>query len=169
MILTYKNNTPQLAPDVFVADGCHIIGDVQIGAGSSIWFNTVVRGDVHEIRIGEKTNIQDNSVIHVTTGKHGTYVGNEVTAGHRVIIHGCRIEDRALIGMGAVVMDGANIGEEALVGAGSVVTPGTQIPPRVLAVGSPCKVVRDLKEAEIQLLKVSALHYYELAQSYRAK
>lgn len=166
MVTSFENKTPQLGKDVFIAQGAHVIGDVQIGQGSSIWFNTVVRGDVHYIRIGERTNIQDNSVVHVTGGVHPTVVGHEVTAGHRVIIHGCTIEDRALIGMGAVVMDGAVIGRETIIGAGSVVTPGTQIPPRVLALGSPCKVVRDLKQNEIQFLEGSALHYFELAKKY---
>lgn len=167
MIYEFQNKKPQIEKDVFVAPGAHVIGDVVLGEGANIWFNTVVRGDVFPIRIGARTNIQDNSVVHVTGGVHATTVGEEVTVGHRVIVHGCTIGDRALIGMGSVVMDGAVIGEEALIGAGAVVTPGTQIPPRVLALGSPCKVVRDLKEHEIQFLKASALHYVELAGQYR--
>jgi carbonic anhydrase/acetyltransferase-like protein (isoleucine patch superfamily) len=166
MIANFENKAPQLGKEVFIAEGAHVIGDVHIGAGSSIWFNSVVRGDVHFIRIGERTNIQDNSVVHVTGGVHPTVVGNEVTVGHRVILHGCTIEDRALIGMGAVVMDGAVIGRETIIGAGAVVTPGTKIPPRVLALGSPCKVVRELNKEEIQFLEGSALHYYELAKKY---
>lgn len=165
-LIPFENTTPQLGSDVFVAPGVQIIGDVHIGSGSSIWFNTVIRGDVHHIRIGERTNIQDNSVIHVTSGTHPTLIGNEVTAGHRVIIHGCTIADRVLIGMGAVVMDGAQIGEETLIGAGSLVAPGTEIPPRVLALGSPCRVKRDLRPEEIQRLQVSALHYRDLASRY---
>ncbi len=163
---SFQNQFPLMGPEVFIAPGAHVIGDVQIGTGSSIWFNTVVRGDVHYIRIGERTNIQDNSVIHVNGGTHPTVIGNEVTAGHRVILHGCTIEDRALIGMGAVVLDGATVGEEALIGAGSLVAPGTQIPPRVLALGSPCRVKRDLSPEEIQRLRASALHYQELAKKY---
>jgi len=165
-LIPFENLTPQLGNDVFVAPGVQIIGDVHIGWGSSIWFNTVIRGDVHHIRIGERTNIQDNSVIHVTSGTHPTLVGNEVTAGHRVILHGCTIADRVLIGMGAVVMDGAQIGEESLIGAGSLVAPGTEIPPRVLALGSPCRVKRDLRPEEIQRLTASALHYRDLASRY---
>jgi carbonic anhydrase/acetyltransferase-like protein (isoleucine patch superfamily) len=166
MISSFEDKTPRLGEEVFIAEGAHVIGDVVIGSGSSIWFNTVVRGDVHYIRIGERTNIQDNSVVHVTGGIHPTVVGNEVTAGHRVIIHGCTIEDRALIGMGAVVMDGVVVGRESIIGAGAVVTPGTKIPPRVLALGSPCKVVRELKPQEIQFLEGSALHYCGISKKY---
>ena len=166
MIHSYLNQSPKIAEGVFLAPGCHIIGDVEIGEESSIWFNTVVRGDVFPIRIGKRTNIQDNSVLHVTSGTHATHVGDEVTAGHRVIIHGCTIHDRALIGMGSVIMDGAVIGEEAIIGAGSLITPGTEIPPRVLAVGSPCRVKRELRPEEIQFLEGSALHYAEMASNY---
>ena len=166
MIHPFNNKWPVLLDEVFVADGAEVIGDVQIGKGSSIWFNSVVRGDVHYIRIGERTNIQDQSVIHVTSGTHPTMVGDEVTVGHRVILHGCRVQRRALIGMGAIVLDEAVIGEESFIGAGSLVTPGTVIPPRVLALGSPCRVKRDLTAQEIQNLELSALHYYELAQAY---
>lgn len=166
MLHRFENKVPQLGEGTYAAPGAHIIGDVVIGAGSSIWFNTVVRGDVHFIRIGERTNIQDNSVVHVTSGVHPTVVGNEVTAGHRVILHGCTIEDRSLIGMGAVIMDGAVVGAGSIVGAGSVVTPGTQIPPGVLALGTPCKVLRALKESEIKFLEASALHYFDLAKKY---
>lgn len=166
MIHSYENKKPKIAKGVFIAPGAHVIGEVVLGEQVSIWFNTVVRGDVNHIQIGSRTNIQDNSVVHVTTATHPTVVGKEVTAGHRVILHGCTIEDRALIGMGAVVMDGAVVGEEALIGAGSVVTPGTVIPPRVLAVGAPCKPLRELREEEIQFFKVSALHYCEIAENY---
>lgn len=167
MIHTYQEKTPQLNEGVFIAPGAHIIGDVSIGEGSSIWFNTVVRGDVFSIVIGENSNIQDNSLIHVTGGKHATKIGNEVTAGHRVILHGCDISDRVLIGMGAIVMDGVHIGKDTIIGAGSLVTPGTKIPQGVLALGSPCRVLRDLKKEELLHLKESALNYRELAASYQ--
>ena len=166
MIAPFENKSPELGAEVFVAEGAHVIGDVHIGKGSSVWFNTVIRGDVHFIRIGERTNIQDNSVVHVTGGTHPTLIGDEVTAGHRVILHGCIVEDRALIGMGAVVMDGAVVGRESIIGAGSVVTPGTKIPSGVLALGSPCKVVRPLKDEERQFLEGSAAHYCGLAKKY---
>lgn len=168
MILPFQNKWPVLEEGVFVAEGAQVIGDVVVGKGSSIWFNTVVRGDVHYIRIGCRTNIQDNSVIHVTTGKHPTVVGDEVTVGHRVLLHGCRVQDRALIGMGSVVLDGVVIGEESFIGAGSLVTPGTEIPPRVLALGSPCKVKRELTPEEIRQLKESADSYFDLSRKYLA-
>jgi len=166
MIHPYKNQWPILGEKVFIAEGAQVIGDVEIGEGSSVWFNTVVRGDVFPIRIGKKVNIQDNSVMHVTGGVHSTTLEDEVTVGHRVILHGCTVKRLALIGMGSVILDGAVIGEESFIGAGSLVTPGTQIPPRVLALGSPCKVKRDLTEAELQSLKLSAEHYFQLAQDY---
>ncbi len=167
MIYSYQEKWPLIEPDVFIAEGAHVIGDVTIGSGSSIWFNTVVRGDVYYIRIGKMTNIQDNCVVHVTSGTHATIVGDEVTVGHRVILHGCKIQNRALIGMGSVLLDGAEIGEESLIAAGSVVTPGTVVPPRVLAMGAPCKVKRELTSEEIGKLKESAEHYFELAKGYR--
>jgi carbonic anhydrase/acetyltransferase-like protein (isoleucine patch superfamily) len=166
MLHSYEHKKPSIAKGVFIAPGAHVIGDVTLGEGASVWFNTVIRGDVHSIRIGRRSNIQDNSVVHVTTGTHATVVGDEVTVGHRVILHGCTVEDRALIGMGSVVLDGAVIGAEALIGAGSIVTPGTVIPPRVLALGSPCRVVRNLKPHEIQALAASAEHYHQLANKY---
>jgi len=166
MIFPYQDQWPTLADQVFIAEGAHVIGDVQIGEGSSVWFNSVVRGDVFPIRIGKRVNIQDNSVIHVTGGVHSTTIEDEVTVGHRVILHGCTVRRLALIGMGSIILDGAVVGEESFIGAGSLVTPGTQIPPRVLALGSPCKVKRDLSEQEIQQLQLSAEHYYQLAQDY---
>ncbi|HCU25938.1 MAG TPA: gamma carbonic anhydrase family protein [Deltaproteobacteria bacterium] len=169
MLHPYQDKWPQLGEEVFLAEGSQVIGDVEIGDGSSIWFNTVLRGDVFPIRIGKKTNIQDNSVIHVTVGMHSAVIEDEVTVGHRVILHGCRVKRRALIGMGSVLLDGAEIGEESLIGAGSLVTPGTVIPPRSLALGSPCRVIRPLREEEIQKLLVSAEHYCELARSYLRK
>ena len=166
VIHPYQNKWPVLEEGVFVAEGAQVIGDVVLGKGSSLWFNAVVRGDVHYIRIGARTNIQDNSVIHVTSGTHPTIVGDEVTVGHRVILHGCRVQDRALVGMGSIILDGAVLGEESFIGAGSLVTHGTEIPPRVLALGSPCKVKRDLTPEEIRHLKESAQNYFELAQRY---
>ncbi|HKY62906.1 MAG TPA: gamma carbonic anhydrase family protein [bacterium] len=166
MILPYKNKKPVLAEGVFVAEGARLIGDVTVGEGSSIWFNTVIRGDVFPVSIGKKTNIQDLSVLHVTSGTHATVIEDEVTVGHRVILHGCWVKSRALIGMGAILLDGCEVGEESLIGAGSLVTPGTIIPPRVLALGSPCKARRPLTEEEIAGLKASAEHYAELARTY---
>ncbi|MCB1215411.1 MAG: gamma carbonic anhydrase family protein [Deltaproteobacteria bacterium] len=167
-VLSYQNHLPKIAKEVFLAEGSQVIGQVEIGFGASVWFNTVIRGDVHFIKIGDKTNVQDNSVIHVTGGMHPTVIGQEVTIGHRAIVHGCTLKDRCLIGMGSIILDTAEVGEESMIAAGSVVTPGTVIPPRVLAMGSPCKVKRDLTEQEIQFLKASAEHYYQLAGEYLA-
>ncbi len=169
MIYPYRDKSPQIHSSVFVAPGARVIGEVQIGQGSSVWFNTVIRGDVFPISIGEQSNLQDNSVIHVTSGRYATRIGNQVTVGHRVILHGCTVEDRVLVGMGAIVMDGAVVETESILGAGALVTPGTRIPPRVLALGSPCRVVRELRPEEIRSLRDSALHYCELADFYRKK
>jgi len=167
-LIGYEGRHPQLAEDVFVAPGAFVIGDVSIGESSGLWFNTVVRGDVNWIKIGARTNIQDLSVIHVDSGGWPTTVGDDVTVGHRVILHGCTLSHRVLIGMGAVVMNGVQIGEDSIVGAGSLLTENTVIPPRTLSLGSPCKVKRDLTDGEIQLIKLSALHYAELAAKYRS-
>ncbi len=163
----FQSHTPQIARDVLIAPGAHVIGNVEIGEESSLWFNTVVRGDVNWIKIGKRTNIQDLSMVHVDSGGWPCQIGDDVTAGHRVILHGCEIADRVLIGMGSIVMNAAKIGEDSIIGAGSLVTENTIIPPRTLALGSPCKVKRDLTEKEIQMIKLSALHYAELASKYK--
>lgn len=165
-LLPYLEQFPRVAPDVFVAPGAMVIGDVEIGAGSSIWFGTIVRGDVFPIRIGRRTNIQDNSVIHVTTGKFATVVGDDVTVGHRVILHGCTVEDGALIGMGATVMDRAVIGQGALVAAGALVTEGTKVPPGMVAMGAPARVARVVSEKEREYLLYAARHYVDVAGHY---
>ena len=164
---TYQGVAPTVGQRVFVADNARLIGDVVVGDDASIWFGCVVRGDVHPIRIGARTNIQDLTVIHVTSRMFATHVGDGVTIGHRAILHGCTVEDGALIGMGATVMDGAIIGGEAMVGAGALVTPRTVIPPRSLAVGAPAKVKRALTAAEVASLAASAIHYVDLAADYR--
>lgn len=170
-LIPFEFNVPRLAADVFVAPGATLIGDVTVGAGSSIWFGSVLRGDVNAIRIGNNTNIQDLSVIHVTSVASGkpmaTHVGDNVTIGHRVILHGCTIADNVLVGMGAIVMDGAIIGKNCVIGAGSLVTEGTFIPEGHLALGSPARVKRPLTEFEIAGLELSAAHYRELAAKYR--
>ncbi|MCA9548679.1 MAG: gamma carbonic anhydrase family protein [Myxococcales bacterium] len=167
-VLPYLEHQPQLAPDCFVAPNAYVIGDVHIGAQSSVWFGAVVRGDVFHIRIGARTNIQDNSVVHVTTDRHATIIGDDVTVGHRVILHGCTVEDGCLIGMGAIVMDRARVGAGSLVGAGALVTEGMEIPPGVLVVGSPARVKRPLTEAERAHMSWSAPHYCDVAADYAA-
>jgi len=167
MIRPYQGKTPKLGPDAFVADTAMVIGDVEIGARSTVWFGAVIRGDVYYIRIGEDTSIQDNSVIHVTHGQHATVVGNRVTVGHSVTLHGCTVRDRCIIGMGSTVLDQAEIGERCILGAGSLVSPGTRIPPGHLAFGNPAKIKRPLSEKELSWIESSADHYVELAKTYR--
>jgi carbonic anhydrase/acetyltransferase-like protein (isoleucine patch superfamily) len=150
-------------------DDAVVVGDVEIGADSSLWFGTVVRGDVNFIRIGARTNVQDHSVLHVTGGTHPTVVGDEVTVGHRVTLHGCTVGDRALVGIGAIVLDGATVGEESMVGAGSLVAPGFAVPPRTLVLGAPARVRRPLTAEEIEHLARSAERYVENARRYAAE
>ncbi len=157
---------PTLAVDVFVAPNATVIGDVVIGASSSIWFGTVVRGDVYPIRIGARTNVQDNTVIHVTTGLSSTTIGDDVTIGHGAIVHGCTIGNRCLVGMGSIILDDAVIGDDCFVAAGSLVTPRTNIPPGSMVRGRPAKVVGLLDEAQRMLILGSAQHYVENAHAF---
>lgn len=166
-ILPYRGMTPKIHPSVFLAEGSHIIGDVEIGKDASIWFNTVIRGDVHYIRIGERTNIQDNSVVHVTNKKFPTNIGSNVTVGHSAVIHACTINDYCLIGMGAIVLDDATIGPYSLIAAGAVVTMGMKIPEGVLVAGVPGKIVRMLTDEEKLFLKQSAQNYVDYVATYR--
>ena len=166
MILTYKDKTPALRPGVFVEASAHVIGDVVIGEGSSVWFNAVIRGDVNSIRIGDRTNIQDCSVVHVTLNKWPTIIGNDVTVGHRAVIHGATVGDHCLIGMGAIVLDGAELAEFVLIGAGALVPPGMKVPPRSLVVGVPGKVVRELKDSDIEMMIHQSKEYEWLAKDY---
>ncbi|MFI5303943.1 MAG: gamma carbonic anhydrase family protein [Nitrospiria bacterium] len=166
MIIPYQGILPKIPDSVFVASGALIIGDVEIGENSSIWFNAVVRGDVHSIRIGSNTNIQDLSVLHVTRKTHPLMVGHNVTVGHRVILHGCTIGDFCLIGMGTVIMDGAVVENGALVGAGSLVSEGSVIPAGMLAFGRPAKPKRPLTSEEKEFLRNSATNYVEDSKNY---
>lgn len=159
-LIQARGKTPQIHESVFIADGARLIGDLKIGAGSSVWYNTTLRGDVMPITIGENTNIQDGSVLHGTFGKFQCEVGNEVTVGHSVVLHGCKIGDQCLIGMGSIVMDGAEIADHCIVGAGSLVTEGKKfLEPYSLIVGRPAVFKRKLNEDEIQFLKKSADNY----------
>ena len=166
MIYTYKNSTPQLPKCVFVAPNAAIIGDVEIGEDSSVWFNSVIRGDVHQIRIGERTNIQDGSVLHVTYQKWALEIGDNVTVGHGAILHGCTISSNCLIGMGARVLDGARVGEFSLVAAGSLVLQGYKVPSNSLVAGVPAIVKRTLTPEEVEQIKVSAGRYVKYKDSY---
>ena len=164
-MLAFGAHLPQFLPEsVFIAAGARVIGQVSLGPGSSIWFNTVLRGDVHSITIGRQTNIQDNTVVHVTTGGHPTVIGDQVTIGHAAILHACTIGSRSLVGMGAIVLDGAIIPEDSMVGAGSLVTPGQTFPPGSLILGSPARLKRALTPQEILDLVLSARHYEQLAE-----
>ncbi|KHD87346.1 MAG: acetyltransferase [Bdellovibrio sp. ArHS] len=151
--------SPVVAEDVFIADNARIISDVEIGQGSSIWYNVVIRGDVMPIRIGKEVNVQDGSVIHGTYGKWGTTLHDRVTIGHLVMLHGCEVGRGTLVGMGSILMDGVKVGEHCLIGAGSLLTEGTEIPPRSLVVGRPAKVKRSLTDEEVALLEKSADNY----------
>lgn len=171
MLLSFNNKNPKIHQTAFVAPNATIIGDVEIGEGSSIWFQTVVRGDVNSIRIGKRTNIQDLSMVHVSTAEGPapaeTVIGDDVTIGHRVIVHGCTIGNGSLIGMGSIVMDHVEVGEKSVIGAGSLVTEKTKIPPGHLAFGRPAKVVRPLTEQELALMPYLSQHYAKLAENYR--
>ena len=158
-VFPYAGVTPAIAAGVFVAPTASVIGDVSIGSDSSIWYGAVLRGDVMAIRIGARTSIQDNSVVHATGGWAEVAVGDEVTIGHSVILHGCRVGDRVLVGMGSIVLDDAEIGAGSMIGAGSLVTAKTKIPPGVLAHGRPAKVARPLRPDEIEnILEASRLY-----------
>jgi len=174
MIYPFKQWTPVLGDKTWIAPSADIVGNVRMGENSSIWFGCVVRGDVHYITIGDRTNIQDLSMIHVTHYKkedmsdgNPTIIGNDVTVGHRVMMHGCTIEDACLIGMSATILDGAVIGRESIVGAGSLVTKNKVFPPRSLIMGSPAKVMRELNDDEVKDLYASAQRYVGFKEEYR--
>ena len=159
---------PLIAANAFLAENCAVIGDVEIGEESSIWYSVTVRGDVMPIRIGARTSIQDGTVIHVTSGCFGTTIGSDCTVGHGAIIHACTVEDFCLVGMGSIILDGARIGRGSLVGAGALVTPGTDIPPGSLVIGSPAKVKRPVNDKEREQIAYGAAHYVELTRVYLA-
>ena len=167
IILPYKGTFPILHPAAFVARGAAVIGDVVLGEDSSIWYNCTVRGDVHEIRIGKRTNIQDGTVVHVTAGKFGTYIGDDITVGHGAILHACTLQDRSFVGMGATVMDGVTVETDAMVAAGALVTPGKTVKSGELWGGSPARKLRDLRPEEIEYFPQSARHYVEIARGHR--
>jgi len=173
ILLDYQGIRPTFGEGAWVAPGATVIGDVELGEDSSIWFGCVVRGDVHRIRIGARSNIQDLSMIHVTHYKkpdesdgHPTLIGDDVTVGHRVMLHGCTIENACLIGMSATILDGAVIGAESIVGAGALVTGGKVFPPRSLILGAPAKAVRQLSDEEVAELYASAKRYVGFMRHY---
>jgi len=166
LIKSYRRKTPRVHPTVYLSENVCVIGDVEIDEDSSLWFGTVVRGDVNYIRIGKRTNIQDNSVVHVTHETHPTVIGHNVTVGHRVVLHGCVLHNYILVGMGAVVMDGVEVEDYVLIGAGALIPPNRRIPSGVLVAGVPARIVRDLREEEIELIKESAENYVRYKNEY---
>ncbi|MBW2382608.1 MAG: gamma carbonic anhydrase family protein [Deltaproteobacteria bacterium] len=168
MIRPFEGRSPIVHATAWVAPGACVIGDVEIGADSSIWYGSVIRGDIHQIRIGARTNLQDQCTVHVTRGRFATWIGDEVSVGHRAVVHGCRVGDGALIGIGAIVLDGAEVGEGALIGAGAVVTPGTAIGDHMLAVGIPAREVRELDQDERRTQLERTLKYVETARRHAA-
>jgi carbonic anhydrase/acetyltransferase-like protein (isoleucine patch superfamily) len=169
MIRPFRSVHPQIHPTAFIEESAQVIGDVHIGEQSSVWFNAVLRGDVYFIRIGDRTNVQDGTVIHVSNGTDETILEDEVTIGHNVTLHGCYIERGSLIGIGAIVMDGVRVGEKSLVAAGSLLTPGTVVPPRSLVMGSPAKVKRPLTDEEAAGLDQYWKNYVEYTSQYRER
>lgn len=166
-VYPYEGTWPSIAPGAFLAPGAVVIGDVTLGEGSSVWFNCTVRADVHYIRIGTATNIQDNSVLHVTNGTHPLIIGDRVTCGHGVSLHGCTVADEVLIGIGAIILDGALVETGSMVAAGALVPPGMVVPSGMLVAGVPAKVIRPLKEAERTNLAASAERYIAYAKTMR--
>ena len=167
MILPYQNIYPKIDQTVLVANGAYIIGDVEIGKDSSIWFNVVIRGDVNYIRIGERTNVQDLTMVHVTYKKFPTFIGNDVSIGHSAVIHGCKIKDFVVVGMGAKILDDATVSSFSMVAAGSVVKERFVVPEGTLVAGVPAKVVRELKPEEIEKIKQNAKNYLFYCEQYR--
>ena len=166
MIKGYKGIEPKIDETVFIAESVDVIGKVTIEKNANIWYGAVLRADDNYITVGENTNIQDGTVVHISEGYH-TVIGNNVTIGHKSIIHGCEIGDNTLIGMGSIVLDGAKVGQFTLLGAGSLIPPGKEIPSGVLAMGSPAKVIRELSEEEKENLTKSALKYVKLANNHK--
>jgi carbonic anhydrase/acetyltransferase-like protein (isoleucine patch superfamily) len=166
-VLSYRGLKPDIHESVFLAEGARIIGDVTIGRDSSVWFNSVVRGDVHHIRIGERTNIQDNCVLHVTHRRYALTVGSNVTVGHSVVLHGCTIGDFCIIGMGAIILDNAFVNARSFVAAGALVPENFVVPKETLVAGVPAKVKRPLTAEELKFLEESAQNYVGYVKTYR--
>ena len=167
MLRPFRGQMPRVHPTAFVDETAQVIGDVEIGAESSVWMHVVLRGDTNAIRVGARTNVQDNSVVHVDSGACAAIVGDEVTIGHGAIVHGCTIEDRVLIGMGAIVLSGARIGTESLIAAGALVAEGCVVPPRSLVMGTPGQVRRALTDEEVARIRQSAEHYVKNRLDYQ--
>jgi carbonic anhydrase/acetyltransferase-like protein (isoleucine patch superfamily) len=166
MLRPFRGQLPRVHPTAYIDDSAQVIGDVDIGEESSVWMAVVIRGDVHRIRIGRRTNVQDGTIVHVMKDTHPTLVGDDVTIGHAAVVHGCTIEDHCLIGMGAILLNGASIGTQSIVAAGTLVTEGMQVPARSLVMGSPGKVKRLLTHAEIAEIQMYADRYVRYRLDY---
>lgn len=167
MIRVFKSRRPIVAPSAYIDESAQVIGDVEIGEESSVWMNVVIRGDVNHIRIGDRTNIQDGTVVHVMRDpSHATLIGADVTVGHGAILHGCTVSDRCLIGMGAILLNGATVGEDCIVAAGTLLPEGTVVPARSLVMGSPGRVRRPLTDEELDFIRQSAANYVAYRLDY---
>ena len=166
MISSFNSIRPNIHSTAFIAEDAIVIGDVEIAEDASVWFGSIIRGDVNSIRIGARTNIQDGTIIHVSSKTHSTTLEDEITVGHRVTLHGCHVESGCLIGIGSILLDGVRIGHNSLIAAGSLLTPGTIIPPNSLVMGSPAKVKRALTDEELAYLDKSWRNYTELKKRY---
>ncbi|MBP2315890.1 gamma carbonic anhydrase family protein [Azospirillum soli] len=167
LILPFKGTSPKIDASAFIAPTATVIGDVEIGPDTGIWFGCVVRGDVNEVRIGARTNIQDGTIIHVASQGQGTYIGDDITVGHMALLHACTLESGCFIGMKACLMDGAHVESGAMVAAGALVTPGKRVKAGQLWAGSPARPIRALTEKDLAFFPVSARNYVKLAQAYR--
>ncbi len=167
MLYRYYDKLPQIAASAFIAPSADVIGDVRIGAESSVWFHCTLRGDGEKILIGERSNIQDNSVLHISSGKLPCIIGNDVTVGHGCLVHACTLEDFAFIGMGATVLDGAKVESFGFVAAGALVSPGFIVPSHTLVAGVPAKIIRELKESEVEMIRHVAALYRDNGRKFR--
>jgi len=166
MLRPHRGRLPRVHQTAYIDDSAQVIGDVEIGEESSVWMAVVIRGDVHRIRIGQRSNVQDGTVVHVMKDTHATTIGHDVTIGHAAVIHGCTIEDRCLIGMGAILLNGALVGSGSIVAAGSLVVENMQVPPRSLVMGSPAKIKRPLTDAEVAEIQMYADRYVKYRLDY---
>jgi gamma-carbonic anhydrase len=168
-LYTYKGKTPRLGRDVFIAPNATVIGDVELGDEASVWFGAVIRGDEMPIRFGKRTNLQDGSVVHITSGTAKTSIGDDVTVGHMVLLHGCTVGDGVLVGMGSVLLDGSVVEDGAFIAAGSLLSPGTRIPTRCLAMGRPARVVRAVRDEDLAWIREAGRLYVEYARSFMSE
>jgi carbonic anhydrase/acetyltransferase-like protein (isoleucine patch superfamily) len=166
MLRPHRGRMPRVHPTAYIDVSAQVIGDVEIGEESSVWMTVVIRGDVHRIRIGRRSNVQDGTVVHVMKATHATTIGDEVTIGHAAVIHGCTVENRCLIGMGAILLNGAHVGEGSIVAAGTLVVEGMEIPPRSLVMGSPAKLKRSLTDVEVAEIQAYADRYVQYRLDY---